>query len=587
MTTAVFVEIVVYILSIVGVVLIDTYLYLRTKKITLVKYFFRVQILVTLWMLGKIFKLVSDDVEIMTLWVYVEYFGIIFLCIEFFTFGYVYKFGRVMSKYWRVTLTVVCGINYFVLFTNAYHGLFFVEILREGSIKGPYFYVHTLYSYSLLLGGIALILTSGIGPKLVRRTKIILALGLAFPMLINIIYVYNSSFLPFDLTPITFNVMILSLGFVSFINNFEDIQLMTRFKIMNNLYEGIVILDKDNRIIEYNNRMIEYLRDEQTIEKYMKFDMIFGDLKDRINDFDTVSDNYWKFVTTPLPEMNFEIEANLDGGIYYFVVSFQKNYNKFGEFTGSIVKFLDMTDHHKLLRELEEKNEKLQEINGTLNENISVKKRLIVEQERNNASKEVHDILGHSVTIVISLMEMIKSTYSTDKAFAREKVEQAMEITRKGLKQLKQSLTMKKDSSITTETLIDELEKLTEEFTYSGVEVEFITNHYPIKIKPSYYDTIYRICQESMTNALRHGDASKITIAVRFSEHSVDIIIADNGKGCDSLVKGNGIKGMEQRVNELEGFFSCGSPDGEGFNLHVTIPISREISKINEIKDDD
>ncbi len=87
-----------------------------------------------------------------------------------------------------------------------------------------------------------------------------------------------------------------------------------------------------------------------------------------------------------------------------------------------------------------------------------------------------------------------------------------------------------------------------------------------------------------MTNALRHGKATRITIAVRFAEESVDIIIADNGAGCMKLVKGNGIKGMEQRVNELEGFFSCGSPDGEGFNLHVTIPITREVSNINNLE---
>jgi signal transduction histidine kinase len=87
-----------------------------------------------------------------------------------------------------------------------------------------------------------------------------------------------------------------------------------------------------------------------------------------------------------------------------------------------------------------------------------------------------------------------------------------------------------------------------------------------------------------MTNALKHGHAKKITIAVRFSEHSVDIIIADNGVGCEEFTKGNGIKGMEQRVKELDGFFSCGSPDGEGFNLHVTIPIIRELTNINDVE---
>lgn len=585
LTTRDFLEIVIYTLGIIGVVIINCFLFLRAKKIVLVQYFFRLQTLVGFWMIAKIFKVIAPDADAMWLWVLVEYFGICYFSVELLAFGYIYKYNKLMTYKTHGIFVALATFNYLVLFTNEYHHLFYKEVLLIHSVKGPYFYVHTAFSYILIIVAIYMLITSEANNQFTKKDRVILLIGLFIPLLTNLGYITKLFNLQYDLSPITFNIMMLSFGFAAFRNNHYDMQMMTRLKILENLYEGIIILDKDNRIIEFNKKISEIVSPIVTIKKYTKFDHLFDPLEPFIIDYSNTADVYQEFINSSIPETKSEVVIqHKDGSKSQYIFSLQKTYSIHGEYTGTIVKFVDMSEHHQLMEELENKNIELQEINTRLNENISVKKRLVVEQERNRASKEVHDILGHSVTLVISLLEMIKATYVKEPDFTKEKVSQAMEITRNGLNELKQSLTKKKDSSINTETLVEDLEHLTDEFALSGVDVEFITNHYPIKIKPKYYDTIYRICQESMTNALRHGKASKITIAVRFSEHSVDIIIADNGKGCDDFTKGNGIKGMEQRVKELDGFFSCGSPDGEGFNLHVTIPIVREMSNINNVE---
>lgn len=585
LSTRDFLEIVIYTLGIVGVVSINCFLFLRAKKIVLVQYFFRLQALVGFWMVAKIFKVIAPDADAMWLWVLVEYFGICYFSVELLAFGYIYKFDKLLPHKIHTILVTFASINYGVLFTNDYHHWFYKEVLLIHSTKGPYFYIHTAFSYILILIAISMLVTSKANNKFNHKDKIILLMGLMFPLLTNIAYITKLFSFQYDLTPITFNIMMLSFAFAAFRSNHYDIQMMTRLKILENLYEGIVILDKDNRIIEFNKKIVEIFSPVVTIKKYNKFDQLFVYLEPYIMDYIDLIEVYENFLKSTIPETKSDVVIKTEKGKkLHYIFSLQKTYSVHGEHTGSIIKFVDMSEYHTLMEQLENKNVELQEINTRLNENISVKKRLVVEQERNRASKEVHDILGHSVTLVISLLEMIKATYTKEPDFAKEKVAQAMEITRNGLHELKQSLTKKKDSSINTETLVEDLEHLTDEFTLSGVDVEFITNHYPIRIKPKYYDTIYRICQESMTNALKHGKAKKITIAVRFSEHSVDIIIADNGIGCDDFSKGNGIKGMEQRVKELDGFFSCGSPDGEGFNLHVTIPIVRELSNINNVE---
>ena len=585
LSTRDFLEIVIYTLSIVGVVIINCFLFLRAKKIVLVQYFFRLQALVGFWMIAKIFKIIAPDADAMWLWVLIEYFGICYFGVELLAFGHIYKFNKLLSNKVHTVLVVLASLDYLALFTNEYHHLFYKEVLLIHSVKGPLFYVHTGFSYTLIIIAIWMLVTSKANKQFSRRDQIMLLIGLLIPLFTNISYITHLMDFQYDLTPITFNIMMLSFGFAAFRNNHYDIQMMTRLKILENLYEGIIILDKDNRIIEFNKKIVEIISPVVTVKKYNKFEKLFERLEPFIIDFEDVLHVYEEFIASPLPEAKSEVVIKTSNGKKsHYVFGLQKTYSVHGDYTGSIIKFVDMSEYHTLMEELENKNIELQEINTRLNENISVKKRLVVEQERNRASKEVHDILGHSVTLVISLLEMIKATYTKEPDFAKEKVTQAMEITRNGLHELKQSLTKKKDSSINTETLVEDLEHLTDDFTLSGVDVEFITNHYPIKIKPRYYDTIYRICQESMTNALKHGKANKITIAVRFSEHSVDIIIADNGAGCGEFTKGNGIKGMEQRVKELDGFFSCGSPDGEGFNLHVTIPIVRELSNINNVE---
>lgn len=578
-----YVEIIVYTLAIIIVIIINTILFLRTKKIELVYDFFRLQGLMAIWMISKIFKVISVSDE-MWIWVVIEYIGVCYFGVGIVAFGYNYKYNRKLPKKMYYLLIALATFNYLALFTNDYHHLFFEEVRVINSVKGPLFYVHTLFSYMTAISGIYMIMTSKVNQNFNRSDKVIFFVGLFLPLAANIVYVFRLVAVPFDVTPIAYNIMMLSFGVIAFKNNYYDVQMMTRNMILENLYEAIVILDKDNRIIEFNKKMSQLLKPIASLKKYSKFEHVFDQLEPYVVDYSNVSETYVKFVSTPMTQTKSEIELQYNQKIFNFTFSLQKTYSKFGEYTGTIIKFVDMSEYHQLVRELESKNSALQQINRTLNENISVKKRLIVEQERNRASKEVHDILGHSVTLVISLLEMIKATYEKEPDFAKEKVSQAMEITRKGLGELKKSLTHKKDTNITTDTLIEDLEKLTVEFSASGVDVEFITNHYKVKIQPKYYDTIYRICQESLTNALRHGKASKITIAVRFSEQSVDIIIADNGIGCKLFIKGNGIKGMEQRVNELDGFFSCGSPDGEGFNLHVTIPMSRELLNINDVE---
>lgn len=87
-----------------------------------------------------------------------------------------------------------------------------------------------------------------------------------------------------------------------------------------------------------------------------------------------------------------------------------------------------------------------------------------------------------------------------------------------------------------------------------------------------YAGVIYRICQEALTNSIRHGKARNISIVLRFSISMIKILIIDDGVGCSELHEGFGLSGMKQRIKELNGKIEYGSGGENGFSIFAEIP---------------
>ncbi len=176
-----FIVVLIYIATLILGVVINCFLFLRSKKIMLVQYFFRIQALVGFWIVAKVFTVISPDFESLRFWKMVEYFGICFFSVELLGFAYIYKYKRIIDKKVHGVLLMIATGNYLMLFTNDYHRLFFRVIDMEGTIKGPVFYFHTLFSYMLVIVSILFIVTSQVNKSYSRRDKLMLALGLAMP----------------------------------------------------------------------------------------------------------------------------------------------------------------------------------------------------------------------------------------------------------------------------------------------------------------------------------------------------------------------------------------------------------------------
>ncbi|NLY66570.1 MAG: hypothetical protein GX069_03320 [Tissierellia bacterium] len=90
----------------------------------------------------------------------------------------------------------------------------------------------------------------------------------------------------------------------------------------------------------------------------------------------------------------------------------------------------------------------------------------------------------------------------------------------------------------------------------------------PLKHKSILYTTI----REGLTNSIKHSKCSQININIGVSD-KIHLSIKDNGLGCKSIIKGNGLKGIEERVNKVNGHIDYKTKEGQGFEISVKLPL--------------
>jgi signal transduction histidine kinase len=123
------------------------------------------------------------------------------------------------------------------------------------------------------------------------------------------------------------------------------------------------------------------------------------------------------------------------------------------------------------------------------------------------------------------------------------------------------------------EPLTAKIDKLIRYSQVDGIEITFTSTGTPRVLPPQEEWTVYRACQEGVNNAIKHSDASRISVLLDFSHiNTVDLNIRDNGKGIASYDGGFGLRSMKERVQLVNGKVEIVSAPGEGVQLHIEVP---------------
>ncbi|MBN2221469.1 MAG: sensor histidine kinase [Vallitaleaceae bacterium] len=203
----------------------------------------------------------------------------------------------------------------------------------------------------------------------------------------------------------------------------------------------------------------------------------------------------------------------------------------------------------------------------TMEENAKMK-------ERNRLAREIHDILGHSLTSIIIGLEACVAIIGFEPEIAKKQLANILDLSRKGLEDVRRSVRELKVDVISRSELIPAIVAMIKDVNdCTPVHIDLKINGKVLKLKEDEEQTVYRIIQESITNAIRHGKATQINVHMAFLQHLVKIRVEDNGRGCTSVDSGFGLNHMKERVALLNGRFEYETKPLEGFEIRVEIPV--------------
>ena len=220
----------------------------------------------------------------------------------------------------------------------------------------------------------------------------------------------------------------------------------------------------------------------------------------------------------------------------------------------------------RLLAELKDANDKLRQYADQVEELATVK-------ERNRLAREIHDSLGHYLTVVIVQIEAAMALSEKDREHSLEVLRKAQGLAQKGLTEVRESVSVLRTSRAETRSLVESLKDLVEEECgVSGLATEFRLLGTPRALSASAELALYRAAQEGLTNVRKHSQAQAATVILDYASESVWLRVQDDGIGATDPKKGFGLVGMHERLQHLGGELRITTTANEGFTLEVGLP---------------
>lgn len=226
--------------------------------------------------------------------------------------------------------------------------------------------------------------------------------------------------------------------------------------------------------------------------------------------------------------------------------------------------------NRKLIASIEEKNKDLEYYSKKVEE-------LTIKEERNRVSQDLHDTVGHIFTSVITSLDALPYLYRANQEEAEKSIKEISNLARNGLDDVRK--TIHQMSPINNQTLIESIQDLIDDFMkHTATNVEMNTQGEAIEVGERIKLAIIRCIQEGLTNAKKHGDASFIKVNITFEHEELIVQIEDNGKGCNELNLGFGLRSMKDRISALAGTVNFYSKLNSGMRITCSIPLAKEVS---------
>ncbi|MGU3471473.1 sensor histidine kinase [Paenibacillus sp. D51F] len=197
-------------------------------------------------------------------------------------------------------------------------------------------------------------------------------------------------------------------------------------------------------------------------------------------------------------------------------------------------------------------------------------------EERNRLSQEIHDGVGHSMTGALIQMEAAKMLLARDPERAGQLLDNAIGISKGAIEEIR--LTLHRLKPPTEQLGMSRLREKVESFGMSsGLQAGVSGSGDLESIGPLYWKIIQDNVTESLTNALKYSGATAVHVEVSVLKRYIKAVVTDNGRGKDKIVKGLGLKGMEERAASVGG--TVVADGSRGFSVTTLLPCGEKPSQ--------
>jgi signal transduction histidine kinase len=211
-------------------------------------------------------------------------------------------------------------------------------------------------------------------------------------------------------------------------------------------------------------------------------------------------------------------------------------------------------------------------------------------EERLRLARDLHDITAHTIAVIAIQAGVAEEALEGCQACpqpAREAVRAIRAASRQAIAELKATVTTLREGAAPRGPLpgLGQLQELVGMAQSAGLRVQLTVSGAARPLPPAIDLTAYRIVQESLTNILRHAQATSATVRLRYESDVVEVEVDDDGRGSerppsgvpDTSSAGHGLAVMAERVAAVGGQLVAGPKEARGFRVHTRLPL-REVT---------
>jgi signal transduction histidine kinase len=205
--------------------------------------------------------------------------------------------------------------------------------------------------------------------------------------------------------------------------------------------------------------------------------------------------------------------------------------------------------------------------------------RMAVAEERARIARELHDVVGHSVSVMTVQAAGVRRLLRPEQEREREALQIVEQTGREALAEMRRLVGVlrrpEEAPALAPQPSLEHLDRLVAQARKAGLPVRLTVEGQPVQLAAGLDLTAYRFVQEGLTNALKHAGAEHAEVLVRYDDGHVALTVLDDGTGEGGGESGgHGLVGMRERVSVYGGELEAGPRPEGGYRLHARLPLA-------------